>query len=572
MSQPTKKRDFEPEGHLDSRPAKRVKADNSARVGPVARLNFDVLQIIASYLTPREIVSLERVSKEWQTRTRDWLTRAAYRLTAETTHPAIQLGGLLHPEQKHYFRLLHNLRSGNAVSAHILDCRDERGRVEVICWRRDLKFAAWVVSGSSFAPTSPQTRNPSSDILYWRQVSANEETISYIPATRFLPLTSGTPEAAYIYHLAVNDDGTMLVQLTLDRDPEVLERNLVYSPDENKVLWSEFTTPSARKGKGKGKGSDKNIIMPRVPYLLGQSTVYTAPWERPFRWIVAINFRTRAQLWKMKLHIATSNSKKAPTRHMRIIQAANGAELLLHSRVSEKKQLEGVSIINGKTGIRLGHVEYPNPSSTSTLHLDSILAHPASRQMAIIDIISEYGNAKLSAHQFISWTRVVLLSHYAYNPNTGYSLLHTDALLAGHAHNPLQVPKRPRPSQVIVNPFYRTAIVSSLEQRDPNERAEMCFYSCVMEPTENAKLRACAEAVLAERFKKASAVPTLRQCFVLGEVETVTVPSMSRDAQGGKAREDLRLPDFKVSDSGHFTDDGSVVVCTGHPQYFLRFG
>ncbi|KAL4898875.1 hypothetical protein BDW74DRAFT_184299 [Aspergillus multicolor] len=358
----------------------------------LTRLNADCLIQIGAYLTPQEVVSLETVTKSWQGQSWALLYGAVSSLMAETTHPAIRLNALSYKTQKDYFRLQHNMSNGKAASAHMAPYRNDQDRFRSVRpgWQPDLSAVASATSiSTSNLQDSSAAANPSSHLLCWKRFSAAAVggAISRISATRFF--TPAPTETVTVEFLAVNDDGIMLVQLTLHRKagepkpevldpevlnpeeslnlkrgkpkskvskskvskskvskskvskskafkskaprskgvqsivsipevskskvpkpktpkpealkPEVLERNVVYSPHDNTILWSEDTFPSTRKGK---------------------DTVYTASWERLFRYIVAYNFRTGARLWRHPIKSLIADAEKAYTENMRVIQYA----------------------------------------------------------------------------------------------------------------------------------------------------------------------------------------------------------------------------------------------------------
>ncbi|KAL4898876.1 hypothetical protein BDW74DRAFT_184300 [Aspergillus multicolor] len=103
-----------------------VTAGTPSRLGPLGpeNLNYDVLQIIWSYLTPRDLVRSKRVCKEWQATSQEWLKKIATKLQDEFSDPAVQLDSLSVTERNQYICRLHAMRTGEAGLASTMEYDD----------------------------------------------------------------------------------------------------------------------------------------------------------------------------------------------------------------------------------------------------------------------------------------------------------------------------------------------------------------------------------------------------------------------------------------------------------------
>ncbi|RDW64431.1 uncharacterized protein DSM5745_09842 [Aspergillus mulundensis] len=535
MSEPTKKRAHQ--GGHDSTFAKRMKGLNiregghhftfakrikghniPKRADPIKYLVPNVVNIIASHLTPQDVVRMERVSKAWQLFAVTWLDKLGNQLMDGPSPVGVQLDKLTCGDEKRYICQLYALRKGHPASILEIEYNTRPipdGLIGPVCWRRH--FVVWPTMESS--EQNPVQADGQQDVLgdtlRWTRfpdsfsLKINSEVRQLegrIPATQFS--TRGTSETAVITHLAANDQSIILVQLTFDRDFGSHERNVVYSIADHRVLWQEDTDPTMRDGSE------------RQPYLLGEERVYTSQYLRATgeNWLVAYDFRTGAQLYKSRPHMHDSSLS---TKNMKLLQAARGEEVLI--QLSDSGTEHRAHIIRGINGHLLGQVELkPHPMG----QFRNMVTYPASGQMAILDYTFYRGPpAQRLADQRPIRTLVVIFKHYSYDPDTGYSHRCTDAVLidaTGRGGIPSSASAdRRHESLSAFNPFFMALLrtcdlptVPPVRPVPPGLRPTCGSWPLI--PTEDKDQRRIAEAALVEEFGESSLSPPLRHCLVPG--------------------------------------------------------
>ncbi|RDW64432.1 uncharacterized protein DSM5745_09843 [Aspergillus mulundensis] len=423
MSDPAKKRGWETE--LPERPAgaKKLKSSDSlalSQADPLGHLNKDVLHLIGSYLTPKDIVRSERVSERWQAVSEFWLAAVIAKfLKIEPGNPlyadqkkytyqlnAMGLEKITYADQKQSICRLHSLRGGYSTTAVRLHYDSFLHPFSHVCWRRDFMVQVGPTARFFYRNDGPQPEHVG-DNLYWRWYSGSKlpggGKFQKVPMTRFC-----TPDDAGvgITHLAANDDGIVLIKLRPGRNA-AWERTVVHSLVDDKVLWQDDSHLQTQ-----------NIILEEdeVTHLLGQERLYALSLPPFPGWIVARNFRTGFLLYQHRLGRGPLSDSRLACEKARLFQATNGNEIII---VYPAKTTYGpFNIINASNGHHVRSLSYKGLE-----RFDQIRTHPASRRMAIVDTWDyELSLCALKREYPVpsSNMRVTILRYFAYHPDAKY--------------------------------------------------------------------------------------------------------------------------------------------------------
>ncbi|RDW64435.1 uncharacterized protein DSM5745_09846 [Aspergillus mulundensis] len=465
------------------------------------------------------------------------------------------------------------MQRGHATSALMLEYTSDRyNRSSPICWRRDFAVLIEVPPECKRRGLYRLRKSPVTT-LRWRWYPGRQppgwQGAETVPATRFIDLGR---KKHTIFHVAANDDGILFIQMALapPRRPcrGLRVTNVVYSWADDKILWLENINGLSGYYYG-------------MRYLLGRERLYTiSGCEETYNHnLIAEDFRSGSRLYKTGYPV---HQDAVDTGQMRLLQATDDDELFVHLSPCLGENICEFHIVRVSCGVYIGHLKLLGGG----LNLDNILTHPASGQMAVIDIVEEwFPSLMLDAHPLLFDSRFVILSYYSYNQETGYALLHTDALMAGPRSDPLQSHFNYRLiSPAAINPFYRTAILSFIDcpPTQQTKSSQRSLWSYPFVPTEEIAIRRAVKAILKLRYDQISLPrPPLRQCWVLGDAVRITASpeSAGETGIGTGQRKEAVMTETGLRWDSRFTGNGDAVftsslspsACTENASYFLGF-
>ncbi|KAL2847800.1 hypothetical protein BJY01DRAFT_212431 [Aspergillus pseudoustus] len=529
---------------------------NNPRLDPLAFLNADIIYIIISYLPVGGVVCLERVSRSWRDLMREWMIKLGTRYIIQPTwHPAgltNPMKPLPYPEFKEHARSIHRMQSGLLSSAHKFE--------DAAYFSVSGQYAVWVLKSDTHSHRlyDPSIQDTPSDIIYWRTLSkdAPKRPVKTVDVLR---LWRPGRDAVFVNGLFVNDDGIIIVSLTLGRQWHRRERVVVFSLVENSVLWS--------------RDSEVVMLAGIVPIAIGASHFYAAIWN-PIRQrylLLAEDFQTGEQAhmsdvlssdWRWADRDSNDNLEYG-WGFANVVKVSNGVELLLQLKSVAAMGVGEIEIFRGSDGTLVGCTPCTNTG------VNSVLSHPPTGHIAFTSEVTRMPQLHGALDAFGRY-RIFVTRRFSYDETTGMRLLCSDVVLI--PQDWLIRPNGCPWSPVSIDPFNRVAFVSSAQKpEEEHSDSSWTVWSCPLVLAEDPDLCDAAVAAMHKTFapsELASTPAVASRCYVLSNGTQVTLPASPEKRR--KERVPLMLP----SPMGQWLTRGAgsqVLFLVDDEYYVLNF-
>lgn len=343
-------------------------------------------------------------------------------------------------------------------------------------------------------------------------------------------------------------------------------RAAVYSLRERRVLWHrEYSTSWAYPFNAR-----EEHINTCVPYLLGESVVYTATWKKDDKYVLeAYDFRTGQRLYESPvLHADWARCQQAfelyrkdNTVHSKVVEAAPGKEVVLQLR-DATPTASGVVKCTGFDAIQGGNGRLLSSITKLWLHPSRVFVHTPTRQLALVYVGIQGTNPGALA----SYT-VHVVQRFSFTPDRGFSFLCVDAVIVDGNQIPSKWAVSPRCKFFGISPFFQTAFW--LELPGPNENPLMYHYRLSSYPlvrTESSSLRNAADTQVRSELLLPPGAPGIRHCYELGDRVRVMFPTGPIPV-ARNAGDILRIRPGGI----WFTDDGTLMLRYRSDAYLVSF-
>ncbi|KAL4964206.1 F-box protein [Aspergillus stella-maris] len=375
----------------------------------------------------------------------------------------------------------------------------------------------------------------------------------------------------------------VLIHLQAWTEKRVLVKAAVFSLVEEKILFErEYSLKLDHESDFGGPPVEATI-----PYLLGESLVYTGTWSPQRRKYVleAYDFRTQARVYEsdvlspdwLRDNTQRDFHRGAPRGGAlhRLGLIHDGTELILQDFEIEDPKIpgdfpSGLHIISGTTGEKIQILQEPTDTSLMKVSINA-----SADQLVIFGRANYCGYVQPNDPEwgFVQNYRYYTIRRFTRAKGGRFTLQCTDMLVI-----PPDLADEMDVTKVIkaVDPFNMTALVGARSAH--NDPYQMCGYQelhgCPLVPTNDPQIYRAAKEVARYKYQEVFKAPDpkVRQCYVPGDLRKFTLPRCGGPWEGAKIADTPLLPRYSAWYKGYFIEDEKYLYFSDDGWYCLFLG